>query len=99
MNLNEFDFYATTPRYFKAMAKAYEKKDQDKWVISRQQAYWSILPHVGKKKVRPTDLAKFDWEKESKIINPFGSKEALLEEMRKFKERTEKMEFTPIKGI
>ena len=55
------------------------------------------MPHL-KKGSKPTDLIKFPWEKGLKIDNPFGSKEALLEEMRKFRERTEKMEFKPVKG-
>ena len=79
------------------MKKAFAKENEEMWIIKRLTAFWIMMPHL-KKGSKPTDLIKFPWEKGLKIDNPFGSKEAMLEEMRKFRERTEKMEFKPVKG-
>jgi len=90
-----------TPRYLQAVIKGKTQNDQNAWVIARQTAYWSILPHVGKKRLKPSDLGSFSWEKidAGTVHNPYGSREALNEELRKFKELTETLEFKPAKDV
>ena len=97
LGLKEWEFEATTARYFQQMKKAFAKENEEYWVSERLKAFWIMSPHL-KKGSKPTDVIKFPWESGLKVENPFGSKEAMLEEMRKFRERTEKMEFKPVKG-
>jgi len=61
--MSESEFWDTTPRYLQARIKAKQRDSNEAWVIARQIAYWSILPHMGKKRIKPYDLARFDWEK------------------------------------
>lgn len=91
--MSEEEFLATTPRYLDAAIKAKINESREVWSIARQTAYWSILPHVGKKKIKPTDLAFFAWEKPKGILNPYGTKEALKLELEKFKEICNRLEF------
>lgn len=65
--MSENDFWATTPRYFHAIIKGRQRDDREKWMMARQVAYWTILPHMGKKQIRPTALARFPWERASQL--------------------------------
>lgn len=83
--MSESEFWDTTPRYLQARIKAKQRDSNEAWVIARQIAYWSILPHMGKKRIKPYDLARFEWEKIKELKNIYGSKEALAAEIEKFK--------------
>ena len=64
--MSEDDFYNTSPRYFTSMVKAKNDQMKESWIQARQIGYWAILPHTGKKRIKPTDLGRFGWE-ESKF--------------------------------
>ena len=65
--------------------------------MARQTAYWSIYWRF--KRLKPSDLGSFGWEKieAGTVHNPYGTREALNEELRKFKELTETLDFKPAK--
>lgn len=81
--MSEDEFWYTTPRFFQARIDSKKRDDREAWVRARQIAYWSILPHTGKKRIKPQDLGRFAWEKPHTIHNPYGDK--LPEEIAKFK--------------
>lgn len=64
--LSEKEFWETTPRYFVAIINGKQRDERERWTMTRQQSYWTILPHIGKKQLKPTALGVFAWE-ESKI--------------------------------
>lgn len=84
--MSEDEFWYTTPRFFQARINAKQRDDREAWVRARQIAYWVILPHVGKKTIRPDHLGRFAWEKIKSLHNPYGDK--LPDEIAKFKAMT-----------
>lgn len=67
VGMTEADFWATTPRYFVALINGKQRDDRERWVIARQNAYWAILPHMGKKQISPTALGVFAWEQKKQM--------------------------------
>ena len=90
---SENEFLEMTPRYLQSLIKAKTNNDREAWVIGRQVAYWSILPHLGKKRIKPQDLGAFSWEKSKALVNPYGTKEALAAELKKFVELCNTLDF------
>ena len=82
--MSEREFWESTPRYLAAKIKAKQRDDREAWVIGRQIAYWSILPHIGKRTIKPTDLGRFAWEKQKKIVSKYASIEELKADEQKF---------------
>lgn len=80
--MSENEFWETTPRYLQARIKAKQRDDQNAWVLGRQIAYWSILPHMGKKRIKPQDLAKFDWERVKSALRWTDDNKAHLEKFK-----------------
>lgn len=93
--ISENDFWEMTPRYLQALIKGKTTDSREAWMIGRQVAYWSILPHMGKKRIRPQDLGRFGWEQSKKLHNPYGTPENLKAELQKFKEICATLEFKP----
>jgi hypothetical protein len=90
IGMPESEFWETTPRYFAARVRGKQRDDREKWVMARQAAYWTILPHMGKKQIKPTALGVFEWEQQplsmSKEITPEQKAD-----MSKFKEMALKL--------
>ena len=62
VGMTESEFWETTPRYFVARVQGKQRDDRENWMRSRQTAYWAILPHMGKKQIKPNALGVFAWE-------------------------------------
>ncbi len=84
LGMSENEFWECTPRFFVARIQGKQRDERERWTIARQIAYWSILPHMGKKQIKPTALGVFSWEQ-----NKVKSKEITAEQkadIAKFKE-------------
>lgn len=62
------EFWDLLPRQFFLMQKAYHKKVEQKTIESWEQTRWlaavMMQPHMKKgARIKPTDIAKFPWEK------------------------------------
>lgn len=68
--MSEDEFWSCTPRFFIASQKAMEEHRKFQMVMTRQNAYWNILPHVDTKKQRiePKDLGLFYFEQTRAIV-------------------------------
>lgn len=66
------EFYDLTFDELAAISEAYfDKAKMDyrtQWEIARFTAYYSIVPHTGKKKIRLQDVCRFDWERKPVIL-------------------------------
>jgi len=85
--MSEDEFWYSTPRFLQARIKAKQRDDRETWVQARQIAYWSILPHLGKKRLKPQDLAKFAWERGKTFKHGFKSQAELLAHLKEAKEK------------
>jgi len=64
MGMPEEEFWASTPRYFAARQKAFIEMQQREWERARFVGWISIMPHLDpKRRVRITDVCRFEWEK------------------------------------
>ena len=67
MSVNEF--YDCTFEEINAIVKGYVSKREfytrQHWEAARMIAYNTVLPHT-KKRLKPTDIIEFSWEKEEK---------------------------------
>lgn len=66
MGLSEEAFNELTPRYFmlrlRGMRNAQIQQYRNEWERTRWLAMFSLMPH-SKKRIKPTDLARFPWER------------------------------------
>lgn len=65
--MREADFWQSTLRSIVNRIDGYNKhytlQQQEAWERSRLVAYFSVMPHTKKGKIKaPTDLVKFPWE-------------------------------------
>jgi len=82
--MTESEFWQTTPRFFVARIQGKQRDEREQWVMSRQNAYWTILPHMGKKQIKPTALGVFMWEDNKAKIKEITPE--IKDEIAKFKE-------------
>lgn len=80
--MSEADFWACTPRFFAAKAKAYIHHSRRDWERARFTGWLAGAPPVIKGgMMRVTDAYLFEWEAETPRFEPVD-----LEAMRKFEE-------------
>lgn len=88
MGLSEEAFDNITPRYFmlrlRGMRNAQIQIYRNEWERTRWLAMFSIMPHT-KKRIKPTDLAKFPWEKVQ------SSSEVVIKHLEANKQKLEKL--------
>ena len=74
LGMSEEEFMLTTPAFFSARAKGYEKQRQHQYELARWISFWAVVPHAKKGAVKnPQSLAQFTWEK----VTPELTKEQL----------------------
>jgi glycyl-tRNA synthetase (class II) len=91
MLLTEEAFNDITPRYFmlrlRGMRNAQIQHYRNEWERTRWLAMFSLMPH-SKKRIKPTDLARFPWETAQSIA------EAVIKHLQANKETLAKL--TPV---
>ena len=80
MSLSVEEFWDLTPREFNnRLAGFFELQQVNQrmeWERCRWQTCYLLQPHSGKgKKIKPTDLIRFDWDKKDKKIKKLTAQE------------------------
>lgn len=80
LSLSVEEFWDLTPREFNNRLAGFFELQQFnqrmEWERCRWQTCYLLQPHTGKgKKIKPTDLIKFDWDKKDKKIKKLTAQE------------------------
>ena len=78
--MSRTEFLQLTPEEFAAITEQWNQYESVRfrtgWALARFIAHCCRTPYMGQKKLSPTDIIRFDWEKETKqTINNIPSKE------------------------
>jgi len=84
--MSEREYWDSTPRFFYARYKAWERQEQTKWERARLAGYLAAAPHFDhKRRVKITDMWRFPWDKAPKF-EPVDK-----EAMEKFRDEAKKI--------
>jgi hypothetical protein len=80
LSLSVEEFWDLTPREFNNRLAGFFELQQFnqrmEWERCRWQTCYLLQPHTGKgKKIKPTDLIRFDWDKKDKKIKKLTAQE------------------------
>lgn len=69
MGMSESEFYETSPRFFAARQRAWQRQQQEGWEQARYIGWLCIQPHIDtKRRIKITDLGRFPWEELKKPV-------------------------------
>lgn len=63
--MSEQEFWLTSPRFFQARLKGYNRRQEHEYELARWVSYWTMVASEKTKKGHPKNmqsLAKFPWE-------------------------------------
>lgn len=57
----------TSPRFFQARLRGYNRRQEHEYELARWVSYWAVMPHSKKGQLKGVQsLAKFPWENKAK---------------------------------
>ena len=87
------ELYDLTPRSFSNKMIGYSQREemimQNHWEQTRMIVHSCLSPHL-KKKMKPTELMPFDWDKKKKVKKRIATQEEIQEVLKRYREKDAK---------